>query len=435
MRTQLDAVFTSLRYVANLVAALLFSVNVVSAIDTPLAGQIIADPVNPRRLVYHHDTNQDGRLDSFQLVAPGDPEGFLFLPASEQDKILNDLIQHGGNGLYLMAVRSHGGDGSAKENPFLERKPGALLDEAVLARWDTLLARMDEAAITAYFFIYDDNAHPFGESDDVSPDERAFVTALVTRYQHLRHLIWCVAEEYADALSRAKVEALAAVISEADGHAHVIAIHQATGDVTFDFAGSPNITQFALQSKATSPQALHRDVLAAQASAGETVSVNMAENWNGGKNDHSAAVKNHDRADIRRRNWAVAMAGSSVMVLGTWHPKIGREPTPEMLADMRTLQRFMESFNLGDFEPDDALAYGDTEWVLSNGDDRFILYSTQAAALGVKGLKSGSYALEWLDPLTGTKRLSEVIVAEPSDTAWPIPEGFSPECALHLRRL
>lgn len=45
----------------------------------PLEGQIVIDPLNPVYPVYNRDSNNNGILDPFFLIGPGDPEGFLYL--------------------------------------------------------------------------------------------------------------------------------------------------------------------------------------------------------------------------------------------------------------------------------------------------------------------------------------------------------------------
>ena len=83
---------------------------------------------------------------------------------------------------------------------------------------------MDAAGIVIYFFFYDDSASIWG-GNQVQGPEKAFVEALVNRYEHHDHLVWVVAEEYSEKLSKARVSSLAATIRAADAKQHPIGVH------------------------------------------------------------------------------------------------------------------------------------------------------------------------------------------------------------------
>ena len=88
---------------------------------------------------------------------------------------------------------------------------------------------MDEAGIAIYFSYYDDNALVWDTRDQVSVKERAFFEALVNRFEHYKHLVWIIAEEYQEELSVSRVSHLAAIIRAADDHSHVIGVHKLSG--------------------------------------------------------------------------------------------------------------------------------------------------------------------------------------------------------------
>ena len=237
----------------------------------PLPGQIIVSAKNPGHLVYNRDSDRNGRLDPVFLVGPGDPEGFLYLGPRNADgtrrgnqaRLIERLRKQGGNCVYLQAVRSHGGDGGVDHNPFVDRDPSKGLSKPILDQWENWFAAADKAGIVIYFFFYDDSAKPFGNRGDVLPAaERRFVRAIVSRFKHHKHLIWCIAEEYHEAFSRKRMSNFAAEIRAADNHRHVIAVHHRTGDRTMDFPNDPNIDEFSMQAapKPASVDALHADV-------------------------------------------------------------------------------------------------------------------------------------------------------------------------------
>lgn len=253
---------------AAVVAVLGFLASTVGAqqIKQPLDGQIIVDPENPRWLKRH-------RGAPLFLCALGDPEGFLYRGKRNPDgtrdgdqmSTIRKIARHGGNGLYMIAVRTHGGDAWKDKrdspevwpddwhNPWNGQDPSQGFNEALLAQWETWFTEMDRRGIIIYFFFFDDAidlAKRFGWALDsqgrLHPDEKMFIQALVNRFQHHRNLVWCVMEEGQEIGTDWKrhVSAIAEAIREADDHGHVIAAHQLGGNVFFH-AGDPNISQFA----------------------------------------------------------------------------------------------------------------------------------------------------------------------------------------------
>lgn len=400
-----------------------------------LPGQIVVDPENPRWLV-RYDPRGDHK--PFFMCGPGDPEDFLYRgkrrPDGTRDGDQADIIRRlkgtGANCIYLMAVRSHGGDGGDDHNPFISGDPTKGLNEKVLAQWETWFAEMDAAAIVIFLFIYDDSARIW-KGDVVCDAERAFLEGLVKRFKHHKHLIWCVAEEYGEKLSRKRAGAIAAAVRAADDHRHVIAIHQNNG-LKFHFADDPNIDQFAVQWNNTGGDALHRDMVKAFRAAGGKFNINLSENAR-----HRDQIKRGDRSSLRRDNWACAMAGAHVMWLGAWAGKgKGAPPTDEMLRDAGRLVRFFESTDFTHMEPRDELAHGATRYVLARPGHGYIAYTpdrTAGAKMGLKEMKAGTYRFRWLDPVTG-KITTETKNVAAGNGAWPVPAGFGSEVAVHIVR-
>ncbi|MGH7958742.1 MAG: serine hydrolase domain-containing protein, partial [Opitutaceae bacterium] len=97
-----------------------------------LPGQLVVHPQNSARF---GRVGANGRIEDIMLCGLGSPEGFLYLPREQQDHILGQVQEHGGNMLYTIAVRSHGGDGGPKENPFIDHDPAKGLDETILSAW------------------------------------------------------------------------------------------------------------------------------------------------------------------------------------------------------------------------------------------------------------------------------------------------------------
>jgi len=402
-----------------------------AAADVPLRGQIVADPANPAWLVYNRDDNSDGKLDPFFMCGPGDPEGFLYRGARNPDgtrngdqmAIVKKIKGTGANCIYLQAVRSHGGDGGATHNPFAGSDPNKGLDENILNQWETWFAAMDDSGIVIYFFFYDDSARIWDTGDTVEAEERAFIQGLVNRFEHRKHLIWCVAEEYQEAYTDKRVKNIAATIRAADEHNHVIAVHKWSG-LTFDeFADDPNIGQFAIQYNKETPSALHSGVVTAWAGANGRYNLNMSE------------AANHGFGSMaRKKNWACAMGGAYVMAL-RWQFDSDSAPSLSDLQACGHLVGFFESTNFNEMALHDELRHGGTEYVLARPGDSYIAYASNLAGdLGIKDMIAGTYAFSWIDAATGTVIRQDRVVVEAGSQTWNRPAAVGDELAVWIKK-
>lgn len=385
----------------------------------PLAGQIAVDPQNPAWLQRY----EAGR---FFLCGPGDPEGFLYRGTRREDgtrdgdqsALIRKLAGTGANSIYLMAVRSHGGDGDPTQNPFLGNDPARGLNRRVLEQWEQWFSEMDRSGIVIFFFLYDDGARVWDTGHRVGAAERRFIRELVDRFEHHRNLIWVVAEEYSEAYSARRVSRIAEEIRRADDHDHPIAVHKLHGLSFEEFAEDPYLDQFAIQFNVTTVDELHAGVLEAWRAARGRYNLNLSEcqPWGGG-------------AEGRKRLWAVALAGAYVMVLGM---DIATTPVGD-LEDCGRLVRFLESTPFERMEPRDDLAAGDAEYVLARPDVGYILYSSHApGAVGLKALPAGTYRLRWIDAASGAEAAQEVVVPASAEWTWARPERIGPELALYV---
>lgn len=403
----------------------------------PLDGQIIVDPDHPRWFRYAGG-------GPFFMCGPGDPEDFLYRGTrqpdgtrdGDQEQIIAKLAASGANCLYMQIVRSHGGDGSPDHNPFVDSDPDGPLDTDILDQWDHWFQAMDDAGIVTFLMFYDDGACIWdcnaGSDHAVRAAELAFVQNIVDRFEHLRHLIWVVAEEYQESFSPERIAAVAHAIREADDHDHPTAVHKLSGFSFGEFADDPSIDQFAVQSPHLAPRALHEALVTAGDTSGGRYNLNMSE-----MADHGTG------RDARLRNWAAAMAGAYVMVY-PWDVATTDD------ADLRgcgILRRFMESTTIDRFVSRDDLAAGDTEYVLStpaetgplvsSSGTSAILYASEArATLGMHQFAGARAHLRWLDPVSGdTANVPDVRVETDEDgtALFPLPSGWQGEVALYVR--
>lgn len=392
-----------------------------TAKSAPLTGQITVDPKNAAWLVY-----QGG--GAHFLAAPGDPEDFLYRGTRNNDgtrtgdqmEIINKLKTTGANGIYLQAVRSHGGDGDATHNPFINNDPAQGLNTTVLSQWESWFTAMDNSGIVIYFFFYDDSARIWNTGDAVGADEKIFLETLVNRFEHHKNLIWVVAEEYAEVYSPARTSNIAAVIRAADDRQHVIAVHKNI-DLDFDeFATDPNIDQFAIQRDfGNSAASLHSDMVTAWNKAAGRFNNNMSEapEWGTG-------------ITARHKAWAVAMGGAYVMGFGM---DIASTPTGD-LEDLGRLVRFMESTNFNEMAPHDELAFGGTQYVLARPGHSYIAYAANLSSnIGLQNLAAGTYDFKWFNPATGATVVQTGIAVSSGNQSWTKPATMGNELALHIK--
>ncbi|MEM7245771.1 MAG: thrombospondin type 3 repeat-containing protein [Acidobacteriota bacterium] len=399
----------------------------------PLPGQIIQDPDHPQWMRRHEGP-------PFYLCAPGGPEDFLFrgrprgpddrgLPppwSNDQDTILGRLINEGGNGIYLMTIRSNGGDGPNHHQPFIGGDADNGADPAILDHWMTWFDVMEANDIVIYLFFYDDYSIPYGVNTNptVSPEEDAYWRQIVNHFEHYRNLVWVITEELHHGWINSKVENLAQIIQEEDDHGHLIGTHHwdpprdGTPTRHFRLQDSEILGQWLIELSPRPVDQLHNEMLErwGPAVAGG-YGLNMAEMFpSPGRGD-----------TLRLQNWAFALAGAQTMWLYAWERY---NPTVDELSQMRPIQRLMEHSDHPTMAPHDELAFGETKWVLADPGRSFIAYSDNAATnLGVRGTAPGLHYIHWVDPVTGAT-VDQLGADSPGgDTTWTKPAGFGNEVA------
>ena len=387
----------------------------------PVPGQIVVDPRNPRWLQRHGGTH-------LFMCGPGDPEDFLYrgklnrdgTRSSDQMELVRKMKGTGANCIYLQAVRSHGGDGDRTHNPFVENDPAKGINVKVLDQWEQWFTEMDKNSIVIFFFFYDDSASIWKTGDRVGRAERNFIRALVRRFKHHKHLIWCVAEEYQERFSAKRVSNIAAEIRRADDRRHPIAVHKLSGLDFREFADDPNIDQFAIQYNAGTIGKLHDGIVRAWQRARGKYNLNMSECASHGKGE-----------EARKKSWACAMAGAYVMIL---RMDIANTDVND-LADCGRLVRFFESTNFHEMEPHDELKFAGTEYVLAKPGDSYIAYASELVGrIGLRQMTAGTYDLTWFDCKTGKSVTQRRLKVAAGDQSWEKPTGLGLEIAVHIRR-
>ncbi len=387
------------------------------------AGQIVVDAAHPAWFKY-----QGG--GPLYMCGPGDPEGFLYRGTRNADgtrngdqmTLINKLVGTGANCIYLMAIRSHGGDGDATQNPYIDSDLSKGLDNDILNQWQTWFAAMDNNGIVIFFVFYDDDASPFGKDlpagGQLTTQEATFINSMVSRFKQYKHLIWCVAEEYAEGLSAAHAIKIAEQIQLQDDRGHPVAIHQNNG-TSFHFNGNPSFDQFAVQWNVGTAAELHAGTIAAWNNVGGLVNVNMAEFADAG----SGAV-------LREKVWSIAMGGGYSMILG-----MDIASTP--LGDLEICGRlvgFMEATRFNEAAPHDELAGGDTDYVLARPGEVYIAYGNGGDGFGLSML-AGNYTVKWYDAGTGSwVDQGTRAVSSAGSQLFAKPSAFAGDAALYIVR-
>ena len=398
--------------------------------EGPRSGQIVSDPLNPTWLVRY---DPRGDHSPVFLCGPGDPEGLLYEDTSvSPSQILKKMREHGGNAIYVIAVRSHGGDGTPEQNPFFDHDPKKGVDPAILRRWHKILKPFDRAGIAIHLFLYDDGAQPFGKGmGDVSEDEERFIEAVVNRFEAYKNVIWNIAEEYREGMTLEHAKEVARIIAKYDDRDHVIGISQ-RDVLTFDFEDDPHIGLWHIQSDCESPEHAHDQL------------IDVAERANGRYNLIYSEIYRHgyrhmqenNRIPLRKLAWAVAMAGVPVMHGGMWHPSWQPHPLDGILADMQRIHAFMQSIpDLTAHVSRDELKHGSTQYVLANTGRSWIAYTLDGTRpLGLTGLSDGKYSVRWFDCVTGRESKSTDSDVIGGDHLWHKPQSFGKEVALYVTK-
>lgn len=393
------------------------------SIAQPLPGQIVRDPAHPAWLKLH-----DG--GSFYMCGPGDPEDFLYRGTrnangtrnGDQAALIQKLIGTGANCIYLQAVRSHGGDGDATHNPFIGGNPASGLNTAILDQWETWFTLMDDNGITIFLFLYDDSSSPYGSDlpagGQLKTEEAAFIDGLVARFKHHRRLIWCVAEEYGEALTPAHAVKIAQRLRQQDNRQHLVAIHQ-NSSTSFDFNGNPSFDQFAVQWNVNTAAQLHAGAVAAWTQTSGLVNINLSEFANAGSG-----------ATLRQKLWAIAMGGASSMVLGM---DIASTPVSDLQA-CGQLVSFMQATRCNETSPHDELARAGTDYVLANPGEVYLAYADSGTTLGLN-MQAGHYTVKWHDAIAGAWFDSGAMILADGDQSFTRPGTVGEEAVLYLDRV
>ncbi len=382
-------------------------------------GSLVVDPLHPAWFAYESE-------GPFFMCGPGDPEDFLYrgtrnangTRTGDQAALISKLAGTGANCIYMQIVRSHGGDGDADENPFEGGNINNTLDSDILGQWETWFTAMDTQGITIFLIFYDDSAAPFGRdlvSGELDTREAYLVDTIVNTFKHQKRLIWCVAEEYGEALSKAHVSKIAGRIKLRDDNHHPVAVHQNNG-TSFDFNGDPNLDQFAVQYNTDSRTELHNAAVAAWNNTVGLKNINLAE-----------FQPLPTGADLRQKVWAIAMGGAYSMLLYM-------DIASTSVSDLQTcghLVGFMEATRFNETAPADALARGNTLYVLADPGEVYLAYGDSGVSLGLNMI-AGAYDVKWFDTIDGDLVDSGRRTVGTGDQTFAKPAGIGAEAVLYL---
>jgi len=174
------------------------------------------------------------------------------------------------------------------------------------------------------------------------------------------------------------------------------------------------------------PDSIHSWLVKAWNLSEGRYNLNMAE-----FKTHDNLSQSGDREGIRKVSWAIAMAGSYIMVLGM---DIENTP-PEQLQDCRYITQFFESTGFNTMAPHDELKYAGTQYVLASPGYSYIAYSSENSENpGLKNMVSGEYNIRWYDCVTGQTVQTNNIKIASDNQSWEKPKELGDEIALYLTK-
>ncbi len=133
--------------------------------------------------------------------------------------------------------------------------------------------------------------------------------------------------------------------------------------------------------------------------------------------------------EIRKRNWAVAMSGTHIII----PVQVSGKDSVEIKKSNRILKEFMENSFFNYVAPKDELALGGSKYILGNQGSVYIIYTPKAGKnIGIKSIKKGTYDLKWLDCKTGKTLEGKFEIGDTNRYVWDIPEQMGEEVALYL---
>ncbi|MEM7247236.1 MAG: thrombospondin type 3 repeat-containing protein [Acidobacteriota bacterium] len=425
----------------------------VGASAQPMPGQLVIDPDNPMQMVWL------GEGPAF-IAGPGDPEGFLYrgmrLPDDTRDgdqlDILNSMITHGGNGLYLIANRV-GADGAADHNPGIDGRLSNGLSDTLLDGWDEWFTLMEENKIVVHFIFYDSGTRPWGSAgDDVPPEEAEFFAAMVNRFEHLRNIMWVLIEEpEIRGWSGPRLRNLAQIVADADDHDHVVGIHHFQGRGSApgcDGLIAPTdeddpIDMFTLGVyTGTGCYQYPHDFVVHNYEIGRDrgYAVMMTELWSHFTEPDGTFLRDHAGLPLDVQidvNWGMAVGGSAGFLSLYDGGGSDRTEPPlmpdEVLASYRVQQEFFESTDFNTMHPMDELGLDGTTYVMANPGTSYIAYTRDFSAgptMGLADLPGDLFDLRWYDCTTGDEEWERNRLLTAGDQYFDPPAGLGPPLAL-----
>lgn len=365
----------------------------------------------------------------------GDPEDFFFRGSrnadgtrnGDQDELIDKLIAQGGNTLYVETVRSHGGDGPADHNPFVNSNKDLGTDQDILDQWEGWIQRCDDAGILVYMFLYDDSSRVWSTGNQVGVDEETYVRKIVDSFEHHPNIIWLVAEESEEAMSESKVRRIADIIADADDHGHIIGNHHHSTTTFKAWAEGTTLEHFSIQ----------LNVPASEAHAGALDGRAKAEATGAGGDAYfcmytEANFTLNGSDTVRRRYiWDSAMAGVMPMIFGV---DIAGSSN-QILNWCRDQKDFFEQTTFYETENRDDLAAAGTKWMLANPPFDYIAYTdADDGDLGIAGATPGFYDLLWMDTVTGNQVTQTGVSFGRGTQLLARPAGIGDECAVWAER-
>ncbi len=342
--------------------------------------------------------------------------------------LLNYLASTGVNAIYLVPM-SENGDG-CDAHPWSEYGGDhRAFDVSKLEQWETVFTHMTAKGFLIHFVTQETENDQLLNNGNLGLERKLYYREMISRFGHHPALQWNLGEENTN--TAAQERAFATYIKAQDPYDHAVFMHTYPGEhdryddllgfgdfngPTLQYGGIPESTNGGLYGET-------RDWIADSTTAGNPWVVTATEASGGDAPTPHTAVTSRQRIYWMYAN---AMAGGGGF---EWYLKndgaghaydLAVEDLREFDAHWQQSGHFVRFFNeivpadgadLQDFNIDNDATSSNSDWVLSNGENQFIVFLREGGGTSLDATGGGDLRVTWFNPRTGETTHGEAISA------------------------
>jgi hypothetical protein len=269
--------------------------------------------------------------------------------------------------------------------------------------WDKVIGHMAMRSVIADLWFYSDDSKKYLPAP-FSPEEDLYFRYVIARFGAFWNVTWNLALEFSEYRPREWVEARARFVKLHDPYDRILAVHQIPATV-YAFSGNPDLDRAALQSGKLSNDGFRDLVIDNRrmtAAAGRPVPIVNDEYYLEGIF--------MDQTRGRQATWVMLVSGAAgyrlgrlgILNLADWksqeHFRITEVAVPWMEEKVRfwAIEPAAERVDPGKYCGE----------ILDGGPPQFLVFSPRGTSLRLDlSGTSGRFSVEWLDPVTGERRV------------------------------